>query len=166
MWLWWYCPPLTYLKCNIIIWLFIYHWGFRLSAGWMLSPFFPAGALDHRVFLSFSVKIAVTHPTKSELVFARKKILWRAKICVKSTYNLAYARARAFFAQFSFAQNCRKVSALQHFCNDITPIITNKGKNCQNLRKISTFWRFYVNFAPLISFLLHKIRSMTQIFSA
>ncbi len=59
MWLWCYCPPLTCLQCSIIIWLFVYHWGFRLSAGcWVL--FFSAGALDHRVFLSFSVKIAVT----------------------------------------------------------------------------------------------------------
>ena len=60
-----------------------------------------------------------TYPTKSELVFARKKYNLRAK----APFTAVYAAACAFFAKKTFAQNRRKKSTLRRFYNDIAPIL-------------------------------------------
>ena len=91
-------------------------------------------------------------PTKSELVFARKKSNEWQKLAQNRRTTL-YTLVRALFLRkiFLCAQSPQSIYAamlLRWYCAHYK----NQGKNCQNLRKISTFWRFYVEFAPIISF--------------
>ncbi len=73
------------------------------------------GSLPPLVLLSGRL-IATEYPTKSELVFARKK----CNLGVKSPYTAVYARARAFIAQNFF---WRKIAAIYLLCDVFTMIL-------------------------------------------